>query len=241
MVAAAAVSVVVLVASVPFASAVWLSPRARPIIARNNGFKASTFAGATSSAVFPPPNASNAAQSLDALFTTSVGFAGPTPSEPFPPSPFLSPPTNALSLTNSVLYVLAGNEAEEIATATAVPKITGAFPLLNPSTLDDNSGNFDVLQRWGNLAPMFSVDSFGLNSASQLIPGGCELNQVHLVHRHGARYPTSGAAPSSLAAKLHNATVTKTGFTATGDLSFLNTWTYKLGAEVLTPFGRQQM
>lgn len=38
---------------------------------------------------------------------------------------------------------------------------------------------------------------------------------------------------------MHNATVTG-GYNATGALSFLNTWTYKLGAEYLTPFGRQQ-
>lgn len=31
------------------------------------------------------------------------------------------------------------------------------------------------------------------------------------------------------------------GWTATGPLSFLNTWTYKLGGELLTPFGRQQL
>jgi hypothetical protein len=88
---------------------------------------------------------------------------------------------------------------------------------------------------------MFSVDSFGLPQASQLIPHGCKITQVHLVHRHGARYPTSGSPPAAFAAKLHNATVAGTGFTATGDLEFLNTWTYKLGAELLTPFGRQQM
>lgn len=88
---------------------------------------------------------------------------------------------------------------------------------------------------------MASVDSFGLPNSSELVPAGCELRQVHLVHRHGSRYPTSGSPPAAFAAKLHNATVAGTGFTATGDLSFLNTWTFKLGAELLTPFGRQQL
>ena len=135
----------------------------------------------------------------------------------------------------------AGDEAAELATATAEPKLTAAFPLLNPTTFKNKSASFNVLRQWGNLAPMFSVDSFGLPHASQLIPEGCELTQVHLVHRHGARYPTSGSPPAAFAAKLHNATVLGTGFTATGDLAFLNTWTYKLGAELLTPFGRKQM
>ena len=88
---------------------------------------------------------------------------------------------------------------------------------------------------------MFSVDSLGLPDASELVPEGCEIRQVHLVHRHGARYPTSGSPPAAFATKLHNATVAGTGFTATDDLGFLNTWKYKLGAELLTPFGRQQL
>lgn len=37
---------------------------------------------------------------------------------------------------------------------------------------------------------------------------------------------------------MHNASLT--GFTAHGALSFLNQWTFKLGAELLTPFGRKQ-
>ncbi|KAH8112806.1 phosphoglycerate mutase-like protein [Phellopilus nigrolimitatus] len=199
--------VLVLFACLPHAFAIRWVERA--------AFKASAFAGSTTSAVFPLPNATNAGSAFNSFFPAAsvVGFAGPTPT---------------------------GDEPEEVATATSVPKVTGAFPLLNPSTFD-NKSSFNVLRTWGNLAPMFSVDSFGLPEANMLIPAGCELNQVHLVHRHGARYPTTGASPSMFATKLHNATVAGTGFTATGDLAFLNTWTYKLGAELLTPFGRQQL
>jgi hypothetical protein len=32
-----------------------------------------------------------------------------------------------------------------------------------------------------------------------------------------------------------------TSWTATGESAFLNEWTYKLGEEVLTPFGRKQL
>jgi hypothetical protein len=81
---------------------------------------------------------------------------------------------------------------------------------------------------------------YGLPDASPLIPDGCELRQVHLLHRHGARYPTSGSAPASFAATVH-AAAANGSFSAKGPLSFLNTWTYKLGAEILTPFGREQM
>ena len=60
------------------------------------------------------------------------------------------------------------------------------------------------------------------------------------MYRHGARYPTSGSLPTTFSAKLQQATQSYTGFNATGDLAFLNDWTYKLGAELLTPFGRLQ-
>lgn len=59
-----------------------------------------------------------------------------------------------------------------------------------------------------------------------------------LLYRHGARYPTSGAGPSTFSSKVANAT--KVGFEVTGELEFLANWTYKLGAELLTPFGRSQ-
>jgi hypothetical protein len=53
---------------------------------------------------------------------------------------------------------------------------------------------------------------------------------MHLLYRHGARYPTSGAAPATFAQKIANAT--KTGLAVSGELSFLSDWTYKLGAEL---------
>nr|VWO94250.1 Acid phosphatase [Ganoderma boninense] len=53
-------------------------------------------------------------------------------------------------------------------------------------------------------------------------------------------YPTSDSGPSQFAKSLH-ATANSTGFTASGPLEFLNTWTYKLGAELLTAFGREQL
>ena len=61
---------------------------------------------------------------------------------------------------------------------------------------------------------------YGLDSASANLPSNCTIDQVHLVLRHGARYPTSGSAPAAFAAKLNNATVNGTGFQATGDLAF---------------------
>jgi len=99
----------------------------------------------------------------------------------------------------------------------------------------------DITKYWGNLSPWYSVSSadYGLPNASPLIPAGCEIEQMFLLYRHGARYPTSGAAPATFAQKVANATKAG-GFKTTGELAFLSDWTYKLGAELLTPFGRLQ-
>ncbi|TFK36825.1 histidine phosphatase superfamily [Crucibulum laeve] len=175
--------------------------------------KGSTFAGSTSTAVFPPPNATFTA--ADAFFPDGsiVGFPGPTAT---------------------------GDEAEAAATAPALAQVDSIFPLVRPDASNAKSQKFDVTQHWGSLTPFQSVESFGLPNTSPIIPNGCEIVQVHLLHRHGARYPTSDAVAPAFAATLHTA-ATGAGFTASGSLKFLNTWTFKLGAETLTPFGRSQM
>ncbi|EGO05200.1 hypothetical protein SERLA73DRAFT_174197 [Serpula lacrymans var. lacrymans S7.3] len=172
---------------------------------------ASSYAGATSTAVWPPPGATNTA--IDTYFpdASQVGYPGPTPT---------------------------GDEAEAIATAPSFTKIKSAFPLVKSNTADNKGEEFNMFDYWGNLSPLYSVKSFGLPDASPLIPEGCGLNQAHIIIRHGARYPTTGSGPSQFAATLHSV-ATGSGFNATGSLEFLNTWTYKLGAEILTPFGRE--
>jgi hypothetical protein len=148
-----------------------------------------------------------------------VGFPGPTPT---------------------------GVEPAAIQTANSYPYNDGdanQFPLVNPQPYGSSaeSPSFDISKYWGNLSPWYSVRSsdYGLPDANPLIPDGCDITQVHLLYRHGARYPTSDAAPQTFAKKVANAT--KTGFAVSGELSFLAEWTYKLGAELLTPFGRSQL
>jgi len=87
---------------------------------------------------------------------------------------------------------------------------------------------------------MYSVESFGLPGASPIVPEGCGINAVHLLMRHGARYPTSDSGLSEFASDIH-AAASKEDLSVTGDLEFLATWTYKLGAEILTPFGRNSL
>ncbi len=61
-----------------------------------------------------------------------------------------------------------------------------------------------------------------------------------MLQRHGARYPASGDPPAEFATFLHGV-ANSTGFKASGPLEFLNTWTFELGAELLTTFGQQQL
>ncbi|KAJ6603264.1 phosphoglycerate mutase-like protein [Mycena vulgaris] len=178
--------------------------------ARSNAAVASSFAGSTVTALFPPANATITATDTFFPDASQVGYGGPTAT---------------------------GDEAGAIATAPAVALVDTLFPLIKPATSDKKPA-FNVLQHLGSLSPFQSVESLGLSGASARVPNGCKITQVHLLHRHGARYPTSGG--SSFAAALH-AAATSTGFNASGPLGFLDTWTYKLGAETLTPFGRSQM
>lgn len=147
-----------------------------------------------------------------------VGFPGPTPT---------------------------GVEPEAIATAITYPYnnfAAGEFPLVFPQPYGEKnaSSSFDISKYWGNLSPWYSLRSadYGLPNASPLIPEGCDITQVLLLYRHGARYPTSDAQPAVFAARLANATAK--GFSVSGELAFLSNWTYKLGSELLTSFGRNQ-
>jgi hypothetical protein len=192
-------------------------------------------AGSTSTDLFPPASSESRAhrKMVDSDtddFVASVnskqfpgedvvGFPGPTPT---------------------------GAEPAAAQTAPAYPYNNGpakSFPLVAPQPKGSAGlgDSFDITRYWGNLSPWYSVSSadYGLPDASPLIPDGCTINQVLLLYRHGARYPTSGAGPSTFAAKLANATKGE-GFTVSGEIEFLADWTYKLGAELLTPFGRSQ-
>ncbi|KAF8626245.1 hypothetical protein AX15_004924 [Amanita polypyramis BW_CC] len=177
---------------------------------------APTYVGSSEVHTYPPPSPTNADPSM---FPTNVGYAGATPT---------------------------GAEPAIIATAPYYPMHTGASNLVIPENLDgkkhDKHTNFDLLKHWGNLSPWYSVgkSTFGLDSEPDA-PEGCRITGLHLLHRHGARYPTSYSpygSLSNLAARLHAAA---SEWNASGHLEFLNEWTYKLGEEVLTPFGRQQL
>ncbi|KAG6909600.1 hypothetical protein DXG01_016639 [Tephrocybe rancida] len=182
---------------------------------------ASSYVGSSEVHSYPPTHPINADPTL---FPSDVGHAGGTPT---------------------------GAEPAVVLTAPAYPLQTGAVPLVQPNKLGRKSGkgkgsrNFDIFQKWGNLSPWYSVGrgAFGLDS-DPTVPDTCRVTGLHLLHRHGARYPTrlgyaaAFGGPSKLAGELNRAAA---NWNATGKLKFLNEWTYKLGEELLTPFGRQQL
>ena len=123
------------------------------------------YVGSTVRHPFPPPSPTNA---VPTLFPTDVGYAGGTPT---------------------------GVEPAIIATAPSYPIQSGAAQLIEPGTLGKNkkgSHGFDIFWKWGNLSPWYSVDrtAFGLDSSPET-PETCRVTGLHLLHRHGARYPTA--------------------------------------------------
>ncbi|KAI0048206.1 phosphoglycerate mutase-like protein [Auriscalpium vulgare] len=145
------------------------------------------------------------------LFPSDVGHAGATPT---------------------------GAEPALIATAPSYPVHTGAPQLIVPTSLraggKSKKKGLDLFKLWGNLSPWYSVKkgTFGIDSGPEA-PEGCTVTGLHFLHRHAAY-----GGPSALAGRLHKSAA---DWTASGELDFLNAWTYKLGEEVLTPFGRQQL
>ena len=93
----------------------------------------------------------------------------------------------------------------------------------------------------GELSHYFpNPDGFGVEEYS--LPKNASIVQLHMLHRHGARYPTSGSDVTTLADKITEYTAQNRGQDAfTGPLAFLNDWTYKLGAEILVPVGKQEL
>ncbi|KIK61887.1 hypothetical protein GYMLUDRAFT_165643 [Collybiopsis luxurians FD-317 M1] len=167
---------------------------------------------------FPPSSPINAVPSL---FPTDIGYAGGTPT---------------------------GAEPALIATAPEYPVHTDAAQLIGPSSLDGGrkgkgkKEDWDFFKHLGNISPWYSNErgTFGLDSDPET-PKTCRVTGLHLLHRHGARYPKENHSygnPAKFARRLHEAAKK---WTAKGDLEFMNDWTYKLGENTLTTFGRQQL
>ncbi|EST08937.1 Histidine phosphatase superfamily, clade-2 [Kalmanozyma brasiliensis GHG001] len=109
------------------------------------------------------------------------------------------------------------------------------------------SCDFNIFEHLGNESPYFSSPIFSsFQQSHSVLPEGCTVEQVHILHRHGSRYPTSSTtegAPyfGAVIANVSRLTNPSSNFSASGPLSFLNSWKYELGAEVLNAVGAQQL
>lgn len=98
------------------------------------------------------------------------------------------------------------------------------------------SGNESIFRMMGFLAPYAPSPGFGVDEFP--LPAGADILQLHMLSRHGARYPTSGSDVARLGQKIANASGS---FKPRGTLTFLHDWKYQLGAEILVPKGRQEL
>ncbi|KAI9814627.1 MAG: hypothetical protein M1827_003183 [Pycnora praestabilis] len=112
-------------------------------------------------------------------------------------------------------------------------------PLETALPIAGDTNNASIFQYMGNLSPYFPNPSgFGVNEYP--LPSGSNITLLNMLSRHGSRYPTTGSGVVTFGAGILSATTNKTA-NFTGALSFLNTWSYKLGAEILVPVGNQEL
>ena len=99
-----------------------------------------------------------------------------------------------------------------------------------------------MTQHWGNLSPYHPANGFGVTDTD--IPPDCEVSQVHVLHRHGQRFPTEalddGRNTQRFAYKIGNASINGV-LGATGPLAFLEKYQYRLGLNTLTATGAQTL
>ncbi|KAL4883568.1 histidine phosphatase superfamily [Aspergillus karnatakaensis] len=107
-------------------------------------------------------------------------------------------------------------------------------PLQTSQPIQGSKGR-NIFHLMGNLSPYF-VPEEGFGVDEYPLPKGSNISQVHLIHRHGSRYPSDSETIGQWAQSLANATAT-----FTGALSFLNNYTWNQGINILVPKGRQEL
>lgn len=107
----------------------------------------------------------------------------------------------------------------------------------------DNATAEDIYTNLGAYTPWRPAQGlFPETEAYAQMPDQCRLKQVHLLYRHGARFPTD--ALNDTLAKLVNKIgndARRGKFEPKGDLTFMNQWKYKLGQALLVHQGAQEL
>ncbi|KAI2827372.1 hypothetical protein CBS133816_6481 [Aspergillus niger] len=128
---------------------------------------------------------------------------------------------------------------------------TNPAPFGNPATYTANHpletsqpirGGKDrnIFHHMGILSPYYPrADGFGVDEFPR--PKGSNITQMHMLHRHGSRYPNKdeGDDFANWIKAITNATAH--GAVFKDELSFIHDWTYSLGADMLTTRGREDL
>lgn len=138
--------------------------------------------------------------------------------------------------TGAAPFLAATNQAPFGATRSYVANA----PLETALPIVGDTQNASIFHLMGQLSPYFPNPD-GLGVQEMPLPPGASIDQVHVLHRHGSRYPTTGASVVKFGKALASQSKTGTAGNFSGALSFLNSWSYKLGAEILVPVGRQEL
>lgn len=153
-----------------------------------------------------------ATSSSEDLFPTDVGYYGVTATNV---APFMAQ-TNPAAITFGTP--------------------TSSYTLPQPietaiQAKDHREGDQNIFQLLGTLSPYYISDGWGVYDYA--LPDQCAIKQVHLLARHGSRYPTDSIATGELLAKKN--------YTVSDDSEFLNDWEYLQGVNLLTKLGNQQL
>ncbi|GLB07241.1 hypothetical protein AtubIFM57258_002570 [Aspergillus tubingensis] len=128
---------------------------------------------------------------------------------------------------------------------------TNPAPFGNPATYTANhpletsqpirgAKDRNIFHHMGILSPYYPrSDGFGVDEYPR--PKGSNITQMHMLHRHGSRYPNKdeGDDFANWARTLTNAI--SHGAIFSDELSFIHNWTYTLGANILTHRGREDL
>ncbi|OJJ66949.1 hypothetical protein ASPBRDRAFT_48490 [Aspergillus brasiliensis CBS 101740] len=128
---------------------------------------------------------------------------------------------------------------------------TNPAPFGNPATYTVNhpletsqpirgAKDRNIFHHMGILSPYYPrADGFGVDELPR--PKGSNITQMHLLHRHGSRYPNKNEGDdfANWAKALANATAH--GAVFKDELAFIHDWTYNLGADMLTTRGREDL
>jgi hypothetical protein len=103
-----------------------------------------------------------------------------------------------------------------------------------------------IEQNWGQITPYSDNNETYFGVTDTGLPNGCQVEQAHLLQRHGSRFPggtfDDGPNMQNFGAKVANWTRAHTNSSSQfqGNLSFLNSWRIQIGSAYLTGIGASQ-